>query len=558
MRYVPAMFATEPRASPAPAAVKADGAGAASPRPARRRAPHRLTIAVLLVGLVVTVTLTVISRLNYVHNEQREVSTQAQLAGVALAGAAIDVQRQLGRPTTSVAASGDLRLFDAGIKAVSSDYFVSVRLFRMVDGTPRLVRSLREPTVLDTSSAAASALLEKAADTGKLTVTRLATTTSQRLGYAFAATALGRTYVGYAEQPLPGDRHQDIDSRSPLADMDFALYYGTKQNSATLVETNAEDRLPITGTVGRTTIPLGDQVLTAVITPRTPLLGTFAALVAWVIAGVGLLLSLVMALLTERLLRRRVVAEQLAEVSDRLYRAERSVAETLQTALLPDRLPDLPGLAIATRYLAGTEGINVGGDWYDVIDLPDNRIFFTIGDVSGRGLSAATTMSRLRHSITAYAVEGSDPATVLTKVTRLLDVVRDGHFATALCGILDIDAGVLTVANAGHLPLLVIEGGRVEHVAGPLGPPLGVGTDYDSVKLTLSSGSVLLAYTDGLVERRDELIDDSIARLRAAAGPAVGDGDLEAMLDTVLAELLGGRPSPDDTAVMALRWTALS
>jgi len=525
-------------------------------RPRSRPRPHGLSLTVLVIGLVVTAALAVVSRLNYAHNEQHQVSTQAQLAGAALTAAPIDIQRLLGRPTTSVAASGDLGLFDSGMKRQVPKPFVSAQLFRMVDGSPHLVRSLGKSTQLDTSSGAARTLLGKAASSatpasnGTLVVTRLATATTQRLGYAFAATALGRTYVAYAEQTLPGDRREVLKSGSPLADMDFALYYGKRQTSSTLVETNTDD-LPITGTLGRVTIPFGDQVLTAVMTPRSPLLGTFAQSIAWMIAAAGLLLTAVVALLTERLLRRRAVAEQLAAVTDQLYRAERGVAETLQTALLPKHLPRPPGLAIATRYLGGTEGINVGGDWYDVVDLPGDRIFFTIGDVSGRGLSAATTMSRLRHSITAYAVEGNDPAMVLTKVSGLIDVVRDGHFATALCGILDLGTGIVTVANAGHLPLLRKDGLVVEPIEGPLGPPLGVGSQYDTADITLTPGTVVLAYTDGLVERRDESIDVGIARLCRVASTAT---DLETLLDTVVTGLLDDRPSTDDAAIMGVQW----
>lgn len=524
----------------------------AVPAPERRRRPHGLSVAVFVIGMIVTIGLTVVSRLNYVHNEQRQVTTQAQLAGAALTAAPIDVQRLLGRPTTSVTASGKVALFISGIQPQMPDPFIGVQLFEMTDGEPHLVKSLGSATRLDTTSPAGRALITRAATkSGSLAVTRLATASSQRLGYAFAAKALGRTYVGYAESTLPGDRHHDLSMTSPLGDMVFALYYGTRQNATTLIETNA-DKLPISGTVGRVTIPFGDQKLTAVMSPRSPLLGEFAQSVAWVIAAAGILLTAIMALLTERLLRRRAVAELLADVTEQLYRTERSVAETLQTALLPARMPQTARLAVAARYRGGTEGIDVGGDWYDVIDLADNRVFFTIGDVSGRGLSAATTMSRLRHSITAYAVEGNDPATVLAKVSGLLDVVRDGHFATALCGILDLCSGTVTVANAGHLPLVRVDRRTAELMDGPLGPPLGVGTCYDCADVTLMPGTVILAYTDGLIERREEAIDVGISRLCRIAAPLTDD--LETSLDTILSGLLEDRPSTDDAAMMGLQW----
>lgn len=525
-------------------------AAAVSARVRRRRWPHRLTLVVLGIGLTATALLSVVSRTNYLHNEQRLVSTQAQLAGAALAAAPIELQRLLGRPTTSVAGSGDVALFDSGLKGQVPDPFVSARLFKM-DGTkPQLVRSLGGASHLDTPSTATDAMLVKAAKTGRLTVVRWATPTSQRFGYAFAASTLGRTYVAYAEQVMPGDRRQGLSAASPLSDMEFALYFGKRQNAATLVEANTAD-LPIGGTRGTVTIPFGDHVLTAVMRARTPLLGDFARAMPWLIAAAGLLLTLVMALLTERLQRRRATAEQLAAVTDRLYRSERSVAETLQKALLPKTLPHPPGLRLATRYRGGTAGIDVGGDWYDVVDLPGNRVFFTIGDVSGRGLSAATTMSRLRHSMTAYAAEENDPAVVLTKVSGLIDIVRDGHFATALCGIVRIDTGIVTIANAGHLPLVRVDAGTAQTVEGPLGAPLGVGTCYETAEIVLRPGTVLLAYTDGLVERRREAIDEGIARLCEAAGRTT---DLEDLLDSLLEELHEDRSAEDDTAIMALCW----
>lgn len=531
-----------------------EGAPVPPPPEPRRRWPDRLTIMVLVVGILATAALCTLSRLNYVHNERRQVSVQAQLAAAALAVTPVEVQRLLGRPATSVAASGDVHLFDDGMISQvgpAPKAFVSARLFRMVGGVPHLVDSLGAATQLDMTSPEATALLTKAASTGRLTATRTATDTIQRIDYAFAASALGRTYVAYAEEALPGNRHLDLDAASPLSGMIFALYFGRAETSGALIETNAS-KLPLEASAAHVTIPLGDQVLTAAMTPRTPLLGTFAAWVAWIVAGAGLLLTAVMALLTERLARRRAVAEQLVTVTEELYRTQRGLAETLQTALLPKHLAQSAGLAVATRYVAGTEGIDVGGDWYDLVELPGDRTFFTIGDVSGRGLSAATMMSRLRHSITAYATEGNPPAVVLAKVSGLIDLVRDEHFATALCGILDLRTGVVTVANAGHPPLVLISGGTATTVPTRVGPPLGVGTCYQTDETTLTSGDVLLAYTDGLVERRDESIDAGLERLCHVARPAA---ELEDLLDTVLAALVPQGAPQDDAAILGLKWT---
>ena len=536
---------------PAPAAVpvERDEIPEIAAAHAARRWPHRLSIAVCVVGLIVTAGLCTASRLNYAQNERRQVSTQAQLVAAALAVAPVDVQRRLGRAATLVSATGNVSLFAGALKPSVPAPFVGARLFHVVDGTPQQVGSLGGQLLLDPSSAKSQQLLAKATATGALTVTRLATPKAQRLGYAMSVTTLGQTYVTYAESTLPADRRLELPATSPLSDMTFAVYFGKAQTQGALIETNTTD-LPLDGIVEP--IPFGDQVLTAVMTPSTPLLGRFAAYVAWIIAGAGVLLTAVMAALTERLQRRRAVAEQLAAVSGELYRTQRGVAETLQTALLPQHLPRPPGLAVATRYLAGTEGIEIGGDWYDLVNLADDRLFFTIGDVSGRGLSAATMMSRLRHSITAYAVEGDDPATVLTKVSRLIDIARDGHFATALCGILDTSSGRVTFANAGHPPLVLVAEDTVAPVRAPIGPPLGVGSRYETAELTLTSRAILLAYTDGLIERRGEPVDDGVTHL---CHVTPSSADLEGLLDTVLTELAPQDESQDDTAILGLQWT---
>lgn len=510
----------------------------------------RLSLVVLLVGLVVTAGLSTLSRLNYVSNEQRLVSAQAQLAGAALAVAPVDLQRRLGRASTAVAATGNARLFDTAMSASLPKPFVSAELFQVVRGVPRLVTTLGQAPLLAPSSAQARQVLEHALG-GSLAVTRMVTANAQRMGYAMAVTTLGRTYVSYAEQVLSADRRATIPRGSALDNMDFALYYGTAETPSALVETNAAD-LPIRGSRGTATIPFGDSTVTLVLSPRSPLLGTFAASVSWLIAAAGVLLTAVMALLIERLARRRAVAEELATVAGELYRTQHGVAETLQTALLPHHLPQMPGLAVASRYLAGTEGIDVGGDWYDLISLADDRMFFTVGDVSGRGLSAATMMSRLRHTITAYAVEGAHPAIVLAKVSALIDLERDGHFATALCGVIDRASGSVTIANAGHPPPVCISEDGAHPIQAPVGPPLGVGNQYQETTIALNPGAVVLAYTDGLIERRGETIDAGIARLCDVAATAT---DLETLLDAVLSALMPDGAAEDDTAILALQWT---
>jgi serine phosphatase RsbU (regulator of sigma subunit) len=151
------------------------------------------------------------------------------------------------------------------------------------------------------------------------------------------------------------------------------------------------------------------------------------------------------------------------------------IAETLQRSLLPERLPELPGLDFAARYLAGSADAQVGGDWYDVIALRDGQAGIAIGDVVGHGLDAAARMARLQNALRAYALEGLRPSLVLERMNGFAREVSGGPMATVLYGVVDPDEGRLRIATAGHPPVLVIgPGGDAYFAEGPAGSPLGV------------------------------------------------------------------------------------
>jgi serine phosphatase RsbU (regulator of sigma subunit) len=283
-------------------------------------------------------------------------------------------------------------------------------------------------------------------------------------------------------------------------------------------------------------------------------------LLPWVLAAAGVVLTLGAAALAEWLIRRRERAEALAAElrkiaaeNARLLADQRTVAATLQHSLLPEALPEVVGLELGVRYVAGVEGVDIGGDWYDVVTLDDGRLFFVVGDVSGRGLRAATVMASLRYAIRAYAAQGDDPATVLTKLTKLLSVARDGAFATVLCGIIDVERHEATIASAGHPYPLLVTNGSTEFVPTRNGVPVGVtGTEpYESVTASIPANATLLAFTDGLVERRGEALDVGFQRLRDSSAGA--NGSLEDLLTRVVhdAEHAG---TQDDTAVLGIRW----
>ena len=233
---------------------------------------------------------------------------------------------------------------------------------------------------------------------------------------------------------------------------------------------------------------------------------------------------------------------------------EHRIAETLQRSLLPDRLPEIPGVLLAARYVPATTDLEVGGDWYDVVQLPDGRVGLAIGDVAGHGLRAASTMGQLRMALRVCALEERSPTRVVTRLRHLVRGQLGSDFATLVYLVFDPDSGTVRFANAGHPPPLVVEGKEgASYLEGGLGPPLGaVGFPdrYLDVTYHLAAGSTLFLFTDGLVERRGATIRDGLDRLKALA--AASDEDLEAMCDHVLLSMVESDVS-DDVALLALR-----
>ena len=240
-----------------------------------------------------------------------------------------------------------------------------------------------------------------------------------------------------------------------------------------------------------------------------------------------------------------------AQLRDR----ERRLAETLQRSLLPQALPEVPGLQLAARYLP--QSTSVGGDFYDALVLDDGTLGLAIGDVTGKGLRAAAAMGRLRSALHAYAIDCAEPADVLGRLGRLAQF--DEAMATALYLTLHPGSGKLRLSSAGHLPPLCVAGGgagpgdaRYIDIRGALSPPLGLSVGRRrQLDLRLERGSTLLLYTDGLVERTRN-IDAGMAALAAAAAE-LGDCDPETLCDRLLTRLGGDARYHDDVALLALR-----
>jgi hypothetical protein len=216
-------------------------------------------------------------------------------------------------------------------------------------------------------------------------------------------------------------------------------------------------------------------------------------------------------------------------------------------------LPPLAGARHAVRYLPWTEGVDVGGDWYDVIDLGPDTAAVVIGDVAGHSTQAAATMGQLRNALRAYAADGHSPTGVMQRTNRLLLRLEPDAMATCCYLELHLAEGTATAVLAGHPPPILRTGDRADALALRAGPPLGVDPQarYLDTTFLLPAGSSLLLYTDGLVEDRRYSIDRGLHDLRTAVTTASAP-DPRLLLEHVLAAEVGPHPRSDDVAVLAL------
>lgn len=248
-----------------------------------------------------------------------------------------------------------------------------------------------------------------------------------------------------------------------------------------------------------------------------------------------------------------------AEAVDRLRaseRRQREAAVTLQRSLLPQELEQPDDLRVAATYQPGGTEAAVGGDWYDVITLGAGRTALVIGDVMGRGVRAAAVMGQLRTAVRAYARLDLPPHEVLQLLDGLAAEIDASQIATCVYAVHDPNEGLLAYASAGHLPILVRdEDGTVRRAADPTGPPLGTGGWlHTSGTIALGPGSTAVLYTDGLVERRGEDIDEGVATLeRALAG---AQGTPAVVCDRLMRALGVDADHDDDVAVMVLQQPA--
>lgn len=278
-----------------------------------------------------------------------------------------------------------------------------------------------------------------------------------------------------------------------------------------------------------------------------------------VLGGMTLTFAEVQAFGVEDRLMLSALADTAAQAMERarLYEREHRVAETLQRALLPERLADPPSVDSAARYLPGTEGVAVGGDWYDVFDLGECRLGIALGDVVGKGVAAAAVMGRLRNALRAFATSIDGPAEVLSRVDDFAARFGNDDLATVVYGVLDTSTGELRFSSAGHLPpLLLGSDGSAAFLPQEPDVPVGVAAadGRHEHRVRLDAGATVVLYSDGLVEDRERSLEAGLAELAAAAAANVASLDIEAACDGIVDALVGPTGGADDVAVLLLRW----
>ncbi|OKJ04645.1 protein phosphatase [Streptomyces sp. CB01249] len=239
-----------------------------------------------------------------------------------------------------------------------------------------------------------------------------------------------------------------------------------------------------------------------------------------------------------------------------LYEQEHDLAEGLQQAMLPRRIPDVPGAQIAVRYRSARLGRDIGGDWYDVIPLPGGRVGAVIGDVQGHDTHAAAVMGQLRIVLRAYAAEGHSPATVMARASVFLHELDTDRFATCTYAEADLTTGVVQLVRAGHVdPLVRDADGGCRRVPSEGGLPLGLSAEFGRLEypvgtVELDPGQTMVLFTDGLVELPGADLDEGTQRLTALI--TNGPQDLDQLADRLCASV-DERGGEDDVALLLLR-----
>lgn len=233
------------------------------------------------------------------------------------------------------------------------------------------------------------------------------------------------------------------------------------------------------------------------------------------------------------------------------FEAERDMVEVLQRAVLPAELPKLEGLVLAARYLPATVRARVGGDWFDAFRLRDGRIGICVGDVVGHGVNAAACMGQLRNALRVYALDGASTSAVVGALNRFTIDTEVTSYTTLIYAVLDVDSGSLEWTNAGHPPIVKLRSDSTVVLEDGHGTPIGIlDQEYGSASTALAEGECAVIYTDGLIERRSETLEDGLTRL-ARAVDQLRDHPIDDFVDRLVSSV-APEERTDDVCVLVI------
>jgi serine phosphatase RsbU (regulator of sigma subunit) len=527
------------------------------------RYPVRVIAIIGIFGIALTVLFTWGAARFDRNTEERLLQVQTRQAAAVLSTASLVIQQPMkaALDVQAFAGRGSASVFERGMGAVvgtGDDQFVSASLWHRDGGRIRSVATEGARQGIDGNSPEGQALFDRALKSTTSVVERVVVGDQIRLAFALANPETG--HIVLAERAVPADRRSRVDQDAAFADLNYAIYLGEGTEMADLTTTDVDPAdLPMKGLTYRTEVPFADTKLTMVMSPRRHLGSALSQRLPIIFGVGGLLLTIIAALVARQLVRARSEAENNTETItdlfqrvDFLYEEQRDLFVRLQRALLPQVIPTIPHVETASRYVAGAQGVDIGGDWYSVIGVDEDWFAFVVGDVSGHGVDAVAVMAHARFTLRAYLVDGNSPQQALEKCSRQFDISIDDHMITTIAGIGNWRTGEIVMANAGHPPPLLVTADQVDYFPLPVGRPLGVGpSEYEPATFTLAEGATLILYTDGLIERRTEDIDIGMRRLVDVVAPIAQD-PLEALVDQVLTSLRD-EDAADDIAVLALR-----
>lgn len=513
----------------------------------------------MVVGLAIFLGLAAGCRLLYDQTENRllaqrvgEASASLQLT-VNQVKAPLDAAAKLATATNGDAAPF-AKIIQPYLGTKPGQTFTSAALYRIGSTTP--TTTVGAPIVLPADGANSAASMLASATTNPFVVVNLLVD-GRHLGYAVADAATNPQWVVYGERTLAADPNVRRRTDEPFSQMNYAIYLGQQPATDHLLGASVRN-LPITGRTAQQVVAFGDSNLLLVMTPIGHLSGGFFANLWWIVACGGLLLSAAFALLARRLLDRHATALELATDNERLYDEQRHIAETLQLGLLPQHLVGPEGVSVAARYWPAGSANLIGGDFYDLFALEDDRWGLAIGDVCGKGIEAAALTGLARHTLRAAARNSTSPTEVLQAVHQALSDHRPATFCTACFAFIsqrDPDSLHVELSLGGHpQPLLRRGDGHVESI-GTLGMLLGmIEPTIATTVVDLKPGDTFVFYTDGLTDAPAEQAV-SVEEL-AALLEVEGDQPIEQLADTIRALKRGRRPqgSGDDTAILILRF----